>query len=143
MDYPLRLADQLRAHLQALRKRRGLTQAQLGQRLGLSQVRIAEIEARPAVVSVEQLIKIVSALGATFVLRDTAAGTPAADDENPGKVAKASTAVVAAEPAPPYRAARGAPTAPPTKGKKAPRKRARPRPEPAVAAPARGGKGSW
>jgi len=137
MDYPLRLADQLRAHLQALRKRRGLTQAQLGQRLGLSQVRIAEIEARPAVVSAEQLIKIVSALGATFVLRDTAAGTPAADNENLEKVAKA---LVAAEPAPPYRAARGAPTAPPTAppttGKKAPRKRALPRTGPLV-------KGSW
>lgn len=140
MDYPIRLADQLRAHLQALRKRRGLTQAQLGQRLGLSQVRIAEIEARPAVVSAEQLIKIVSALGATFVLRDTAEGTPAADDENLEKVANATTALVAAEPAPPYRAARGAPTAPPTApptpGKKAPRKRALPRTGPWV-------KGSW
>ncbi len=72
MDYPLRLADQLRAHLRALRKQRGLTQAQLGQRLGLSQVRIAEIEARPGVVSVDQLLKILSALDATLVLQDRA-----------------------------------------------------------------------
>lgn len=72
MDYPLRIADQLRAHLRALRKQRGLTQAQLGQRLGLSQVRIAEIEARPGVVSVDQLLKILSALDATLVLRDQA-----------------------------------------------------------------------
>ncbi len=72
MDYPLRLADQLRAHLRALRKQRGLTQTQLGQRLGLSQVRIAEIEARPGVVSVDQLLKILSALDAALVLRDQA-----------------------------------------------------------------------
>lgn len=73
MDYPLQLADQLRAHLQALRKQRGLTQAQLGQRLGLSQVRIADIEARPGLVSVDQLVRILSALDATLVLRDQAA----------------------------------------------------------------------
>jgi HTH-type transcriptional regulator/antitoxin HipB len=72
MDYPLRLVSQLRAHLQALRKQRGITQAQLGRRLGLSQVRIAEIEANPGVVSIEQLALILSALGATFVLRDVA-----------------------------------------------------------------------
>lgn len=72
MDYPLRLADQLRAHLRALRKQRGLTQAQLGQRLGISQARVAEIEARPGLVSTEQLIKLLSSLGATLVLRDSA-----------------------------------------------------------------------
>lgn len=69
MDLPIRLADQLRAHLQALRKQRGLTQAQLGLRLGLSQVRIADIEARPGSVSVEQLVVVLSALGATLTVR--------------------------------------------------------------------------
>ena len=71
MDYPLRLADQLRAHLRSLRKQRGLTQAQLGQRLGIGQVRIAEIEAKPGLVSVEQLINLLSTLGVTLVLRDS------------------------------------------------------------------------
>jgi HTH-type transcriptional regulator / antitoxin HipB len=70
MDYPIRLADQLRAHLRSLRKQRGLTQAQLGQRLGIGQVRVAEIEARPGLVSVDQLVKLLSALGAGLVLRD-------------------------------------------------------------------------
>lgn len=70
VDYPIRLADQLRAHLRALRKQRGLTQAQLGQKLGIGQVRVAEIEAKPGLVSVDQLIKLLSALGATLVLRD-------------------------------------------------------------------------
>jgi len=70
MDYPIRLADQLRAHLRSLRKQRGLTQAQLGQRLGVGQVRMAEIEARPGLVSVDQLVKLLSALGVGLVLRD-------------------------------------------------------------------------
>jgi len=76
MDYAIRLADQLRAHLRALRKRHGLTQAQLGQRLGLGQARIAEIEARPGLVSVDQLVQILSALGATLVLRELTEGVP-------------------------------------------------------------------
>jgi HTH-type transcriptional regulator/antitoxin HipB len=74
MDYAIRLADQLRAHLRALRKQRGLTQAQLGQRLGLGQARIAEIEAKPGLVSVDQLVQILSALGATLVLRELEEG---------------------------------------------------------------------
>ena len=83
MDYSLRLADQLQAHLRALRKQRGLTQAQLGQRLGIGQARVAEIEARPGSISVDQLVKLLSALGATLVLRDSA---PAASEPQPQTV---------------------------------------------------------
>ena len=75
MDYPIRLADQLKAHLRSLRKQRGLTQAQLGKRLGIGQVRIAEIEARPGLVSVDQLVKLLSALGAGLVVRDVEGGS--------------------------------------------------------------------
>ena len=75
MDYPIRLADQLKAHLRSLRKQRSLTQAQLGKRLGIGQVRIAEIEARPGLVSVDQLVKLLSALGAGLVVRDLEGGT--------------------------------------------------------------------
>lgn len=70
MDYPLRFADQLRAHLQALRKKRGLTQAQAGALVGVSQARIAEIEANPGAVGFEQLMKLLAALGASISLRD-------------------------------------------------------------------------
>lgn len=92
MDYPVRLVDQLRAHLQALRRQRGLTQAQLGQRLGLSQVRIAEIEARPGLVSVDQLVRILSALGVGLVLRDedteAAPAAPRSASESPKATAR-------------------------------------------------------
>ncbi|MBF9264575.1 helix-turn-helix domain-containing protein [Paracidovorax cattleyae] len=70
MDYPLHLTSQLREHLRALRKARGLTQAALGQMLGVGQARVAEIEGNPGVVSVEQLMKVLSALRASLVLRD-------------------------------------------------------------------------
>jgi HTH-type transcriptional regulator/antitoxin HipB len=70
MDYSLRFVDQLRPHLKALRKKRGLTQAQAGALVGVSQARIAEIEANPGAVSLEQLTKLLSTLGATFFLRE-------------------------------------------------------------------------
>jgi HTH-type transcriptional regulator/antitoxin HipB len=114
MDYPLRLVSQLRAHLQALRKQRGLTQSQLGQRLGLSQVRIAEIEANPGVVSIEQLARILSALGSTLVLRDLAAESPHLQAARPRSTAELSRA--------PRRAgAQNTPTAPPPARKPAAR----------------------
>ncbi len=70
MDFPLHLTTQLREHLRALRKARGLTQASLGRLLGVGQARIAEIESNPGAVSVDQLLKVVSALRASLVLRD-------------------------------------------------------------------------
>ena len=70
MDFPLHLPGQLREHLRALRKARGLTQAGLGELLGVGQARIAEIESNPGVVSLDQLMKVLSALRAVLVLRD-------------------------------------------------------------------------
>jgi HTH-type transcriptional regulator/antitoxin HipB len=70
MDFPIHSISQLREHLRALRKTRGLTQAALGQLLGVGQARIAEIESNPGAVSVDQLLKVVSALRASLVLRD-------------------------------------------------------------------------
>jgi HTH-type transcriptional regulator/antitoxin HipB len=69
MDYPIRLPGELREYLRALRKEQGLTQAALGELVGVSQARIAEIESNPGVVSVEQLLKLLSALQASLVMR--------------------------------------------------------------------------
>lgn len=74
MNFPVHFSNQLREHLKALRKERGLTQAALGQLLGVGQARIAEIENNPGVVSVDQLMKLLSALRASMVLRDDDAG---------------------------------------------------------------------
>lgn len=72
----LQTAAQLPAHLRSLRKARGMTQAQLGARIGLDQTRIAKIERDPAVVSVGQLMQLLNALGVRVVL-DADAGTSA------------------------------------------------------------------
>ncbi len=70
MNFPVHFSSQLREHLRALRKERGLTQAALGQLLGVGQARIAEIENNPGVISVDQLMKVLSALSVSMVLRD-------------------------------------------------------------------------
>ena len=74
MSHPIRLSDQLKQHLRALRRSHGLTQAQLGERVGVKQARIAEIEADPGAVGLDQLTRILAALGGTFHLHT--AGTP-------------------------------------------------------------------
>ena len=68
--FPVRFPDQLRQHLRALRKRHGLTQAQLGALIGVSQARIAEIEANPGLVNFEQLMKLLSVLGVSLSLHE-------------------------------------------------------------------------
>lgn len=79
MDFSILTADQLRQHLRSLRKARGLTQAGLGKLLGVGQVRIANIEQDPGSVSVEQFMRLLSALGARLVVR---ADLPAPRDES-------------------------------------------------------------
>ena len=71
MDYSIKLPEQLSLHLRSLRKARGLTQAQLGERVGVKQVRIAEIEKAPGSISVEQLMQLLSVLGSSLVLADS------------------------------------------------------------------------
>lgn len=70
MDYPLKTAEQLRQQLRSLRKKRGLTQARLGLLIGVTQARVVEIEANPGSVSLQQVMQVLNALGAGFVIRD-------------------------------------------------------------------------
>jgi HTH-type transcriptional regulator/antitoxin HipB len=70
MDYAIQTPLQLSSHLRALRKARGLSQAALGQALGVGQTRVARIEGNPTAISVEQLIEVLGALGVQLVLRD-------------------------------------------------------------------------
>jgi HTH-type transcriptional regulator / antitoxin HipB len=86
MDYPLKLADQLRPQLRALRKQRGMTQARLGQAIGVTQARIVEIEANPGVVNLQQVMQVLQALGAALVIRTTA-GEPDESDRPAAKPA--------------------------------------------------------
>lgn len=70
MIYPVDVPLQLRAVLKSLRKSRGLTQAQLGAKLGLSQKRVAGIEKNPQVTSIDQISRIIGILGARLVVEE-------------------------------------------------------------------------
>jgi HTH-type transcriptional regulator/antitoxin HipB len=83
MDYPIRFPDQIRQQLRALRRARGLTQAQLGKLLGVGQVRIADIEKAPSAISVAQLFKLLAALDAHIVLRDSRSDDGSGSDTTP------------------------------------------------------------
>ena len=76
MDYPILLKDQLKPHLRALRKARGLSQAKLAKLLGVTQARMAVIEGDPSVVSVGQLFEILRLLDAQLLLRDLTTAPP-------------------------------------------------------------------
>lgn len=68
--------SQLTAYLRALRRARGLTQADLGARLGVSAARISTIERNPGVLSTALLLKLLQALGARLQLETDTTGSP-------------------------------------------------------------------
>jgi HTH-type transcriptional regulator / antitoxin HipB len=70
MNYAVSTPAQLQAVLRALRDSRGLSQAQLGDRIGVSQRRIATIEASPGRASFDQVSRIVAALGGRLAIED-------------------------------------------------------------------------
>lgn len=97
MNFALRIPGQLKQHLRALRKSRGLTQDQLGALVGVRQARIAEIEANPGAVSLDQLTKVLAALGGTLHLHSAeGAGTDSrvVPDERPKAPQSAPLSVV-------------------------------------------------
>lgn len=68
-EFHIQTPQQLSAHLRSLRKAAGLTQTELGKRLGVEQARVAKIERNPGSVSVEQLLEVLNALGVSAFIR--------------------------------------------------------------------------
>ncbi|WP_337223147.1 helix-turn-helix transcriptional regulator [Delftia tsuruhatensis] len=85
MEFVLLFREHLALHLRSLRRASGLTQVQLGGALGLSQSRIAVIEADPTSISVRQLLEVLDAVQCDVVLRPRQAGRVRNDDLKPGK----------------------------------------------------------
>jgi len=65
----LQTPAQLSNHLRSFRKARGLTQAALGALAGLDQTRIAKIERDPRLISVGQLMQLLSVLHVRVLLQ--------------------------------------------------------------------------
>ncbi|WP_367848847.1 helix-turn-helix domain-containing protein [Rhodoferax sp. WC2427] len=70
MAYAIQTPPQLSTHLRALRRAKGLSQSDLGAKLGLSQARVARIEGDPLSISVEQLLRVFAALGVRMGLEE-------------------------------------------------------------------------
>jgi len=67
-SFRLQTATQLAHYLRSLRQSRGLTQRQLGDRLGVTAARISEIERDPSGLGVARLLNLLHVLGASAVL---------------------------------------------------------------------------
>lgn len=61
-------SGQLGPFLKHLRAQRGLSQAQLGKKIGLSQERISRIENHPEAVTFDQILTVLMALDATLTV---------------------------------------------------------------------------
>lgn len=69
VDLMLGLPDHLGRHMKSLRKLRGMSQGELGARLGVTQSRVAQIEAQPGAVSLDQILRVLQVLGAELLVR--------------------------------------------------------------------------
>lgn len=74
--HPLVTAPQLGVLLRSTRKQRGLTQADVAGRLGLSQNRVSHLELHADELSVKQLLGWCAVLGLELQLAQRAAATP-------------------------------------------------------------------
>ena len=66
--FRLQSAAQVAQYLRSLRRSRGLTQRELGQRIGVTAARISEIERDPGGVGLTRLLRLLHVLGARAVL---------------------------------------------------------------------------
>ena len=79
MDHPrfvVATPAQLTAYLRSLRRARGLTQAELGARLGVTTPRVSAIERNPGVISTALLLRVLKVLGARMALHADGTGGP-------------------------------------------------------------------
>ncbi len=70
MEYKIAIAQQLSSLLKSMRKQAGLTQKKLGEKLGVSQRRVAAIEANPESARFERILQMLSELDADLIVRE-------------------------------------------------------------------------
>lgn len=81
MDQITRSARDLGAVLRRVRRQRGLTQAGLGERVGLRQATVSKLEAGEPGTRIETLMEVLGGLGLELVVRSRT-GADAADIED-------------------------------------------------------------
>ena len=75
-DYVIRTSRQLGPVLQGYRKTRALTQAQVGQAIGLPQGEISKLEGNPSSASLGRVFKLLAALELELVVRSRGKNAP-------------------------------------------------------------------
>lgn len=83
MDYPIKTLDQLPLVLKGFRKQRGLTQAAMAERLGITQQSYAWFEANPATATLERLFTVLRLLDVDISLEQTGAPPGAGSETVP------------------------------------------------------------
>lgn len=78
MIYPLKTLNQLPLILKGFRKEKGLTQAAMAERLGITQQSYAYFEANPTVASLERLYLVLRLLDVEISLNQVPSDTPLA-----------------------------------------------------------------
>lgn len=68
MSYPIKTLSQLPLILKGFRKQKGLTQAAMGEKLGITQQSYAAFEANPAVATFERLFLVLRLLDVEIAL---------------------------------------------------------------------------
>lgn len=76
IDHPVKHPQQLAPLIRAMRRQAGLSQAALASRLGVSHQAISQLERQPERVTVERLMRVLSALKIDLVLRPRTIETP-------------------------------------------------------------------
>lgn len=75
-EFLVRTAEQLPGLLQSFRKAAGLTQAEVAERLGITQQTLSALERNATTVSAARLMKLLSILGVELVLRRAKGALP-------------------------------------------------------------------
>jgi len=70
MEYRIAIASQLSNLLKSFRKQSGMTQGELGRKLGISQRSVAQFEAHPEKAGFERVLQVLSTLDVDLVLRE-------------------------------------------------------------------------
>jgi len=68
-EYPIQTPQQLGSVLQGYRKERGLTQKDVGARLGIAQNTVSQIESEPGRAGLARVFKVLAALDLELVVR--------------------------------------------------------------------------
>ena len=76
MEYKIAIVQQLSSLLKSMRKQSGLTQKEMGNKLGVSQRVFARNETNPEKVHFERVLQILSELDADLIIRERKGKSP-------------------------------------------------------------------